>query len=580
MKRNVFGFYQTLVLSFSLFFISSFGLASGGSGGNLRDELKNALRKGLLFVKEDQIKKTSVRHISPEDYKDLVSFLPKREEVETKSETENQMKLKGVRVFDADAYLGFEVDPDTGIRTNLLKKTPSPFGPVMNKEDRQEYLERLDTVEVKTSSLADFQKMSGESFIGYDKIGGEWPCYMKAEKNILLLGKKGTEAYDSNNFTPTMIHNNLAHVYLNDPQNPDLKEIPQMLDLAYEASMLYREEKGFAFWLNQPKLLTILPKVEEQFALEWAKRPNHFPLKGSYVNKRADVASDADDTALAYHMMLLNNVVRKVDERGERQKPEWQPEKIGDLFSSYRDMDRKKSYPYNRIHGNYTDTGAFLTWLIEKKHGFWSVLVDLQWDSTGIHGGLNDLDCVVNSNVLNALAAYSELDTPGVTASCNFINHAFADGKDAKTCGIYYPNPYHLHYAASKAFHTGASCLQGGMSHALQQLRKEQLPDGSWPGGSTKEPVQSTLYAINALLLIGDMDGEDFERATRAMRYLLKEMVVDASGTQAFWKEGVFFSGGFLIRDSLIWRSRSYTTSLGLTAISKYLKVLDRRSQH
>ena len=42
------------------------------------------------------------------------------------------------------------------------------------------------------------------------------------------------------------------------------------------------------------------------------------------------------------------------------------------------------------------------------------------------------------------------------------------------------------------------------------------------------------------------------------------------------WPGGIFFSGGTIVRKTVLWRSDAYTTALVLESLVKYLDLLDR----
>ena len=63
--------------------------------------------------------------------------------------------------------------------------------------------------------------------------------------------------------------------------------------------------------------------------VDQARRPNNFPLAGYYINMRADVANDADDTAISYLTMVLN----KGGEKDNKIIPSRRAQKVGLSFS-------------------------------------------------------------------------------------------------------------------------------------------------------------------------------------------------------------------------------------------------------
>jgi hypothetical protein len=381
--------------------------------------------------------------------------------------------------------------------------------------------------------------------IGTDHFSGEWPSTMMNDKGFPLLGKKGKQAYDSNNFTVTSIHNILADVY---QRQPELTSIPPMLDLAFERIMSYRNGDSFSFWpeLEAPKHLKLKKTLK-------VRRPNHYFIKHKIVNATCNVANDADDTAVSF--IAIQNYAKL--------NPEikiWKPETIGPVFSAYRDVNRAVPHFYNAKTG-IKNTGAFLTWFAtETPSKPLSYIPSLE--HLIIPLGINDVDCVVNANVLNALATYGELNTTsGANEACNFLNWTFRTNRQA-VCGVYYPSPYNLHYVTAKAFAAGASCLQEATELLVADILSKQQSDGSWSSHIKDDKVHSTLYALNALLYLGEFEKRGTNTAIEnAIRFI----------STAEWTGGAFFSGGTLVRNRLIWKSNAYTTALAVDALSLFL---------
>lgn len=524
----------------------------------LAEELYSEMRGALTYLNDEQAKSTIVKHVSKADFEQLYHLASKDPSNSVVAQVRSEAIEEYRKLGMPDD--GFSAPPDLSKRE--VKRIVF---------DR--YMNQLRT---EISPLDDISGDQTREVIGIQRLKGEWACHMVANKTVLLIGKKGTTAYDSNNFTPAMIHNNVARVLLDHPQLADANTL-QLLDLAFDVVMTYQENQGFNFWPPQYKPFAIWPMVPERFIKDRVRHPTQFELKGTYVNKPANVTNDADDTALAYELITLNGQVKKNQAKSPRAVQPWYPEKVGSVFSPWRDLNRRFGpHPYNRLNGGYKETGAFLTWLKQEQNSFFGVLMDAEWDETGIHDGVNDIDCVVNANVLTTLALNDELDTQGVESACNYLNRVTLKPKDIRTCGLYYPNPYHLHYAVGRAYASGAKCLEPSRNRLLEALRKEQLPDGSWPGGPTKEPLQSTLYAANAMLMMTDNFKKDEDVIERSMKFIRNQARRD--GKRIFWPAGVFFSGGFFIRDRLIWKSEPYSTSLALAALSKYAKAIDHKN--
>ncbi|OFZ53444.1 MAG: hypothetical protein A2428_12930 [Bdellovibrionales bacterium RIFOXYC1_FULL_54_43] len=388
---------------------------------------------------------------------------------------------------------------------------------------------------------------------GIDYFNGEWPSTMMNAKPVPFIGDKGKSAYDSNSFTVSSIHNSLASIY---SRQLWLVRIPAILDRSMARILSYRNGEGFNFW---PLLEPYPPYPGSEN--KKVRRPNHFLFDSPRVAAGCNVYNDADDTAVAFLAMKLYVKLRP------ESKIEL-PARIGALFSRYRDVNRMIPHFYN-LAKRTIHTKAFMTWL-EDEHP-WDVKSYLpSTERTYIPFGLNDVDCVVNANVLSALASYDELDTPGVKEACEFLDWTFRTGRQ-KSCGVYYPSPFNPHYVVAKAYDFGASCLRPALNRAIHEILKSQNSDGSWASDIEGDGVHNTLYALNTLLYAGHFDEYKSRGAIeRATSYILSQKLDRADGAYA-WQEGVFFSGGTIARHRIYWKSEPYTTALAADALSLYL---------
>lgn len=392
---------------------------------------------------------------------------------------------------------------------------------------------------------------------GTDYFSGEWPSYMLSALRIPLIGPVGTGGYDSNSFTVSSIHNILASIW---KRQPTFESIPPMLDLSIERILSYKSGDSFNFWpLLEPKLYK--PTDHNMAKI---RRPNHFPIKYSLLEAGCNVYNDADDTAVAFSAIKHYRDVR----------PETSvelPKNIGEVFSPYRDRKRMISHFYNALHLTVR-TGAFMTWL-EPEHAFNPITYFPSKKRVYLPFGQNDVDCVVNANVLNALASYEKLDTPGVEEACKYLEWSFKTGRQ-KSCGVYYPSPYNAHYSVAKAFHAGARCLQNTVDLAVLEIIQNQNKDGSWSSDIPGDDVHTSLYALNALLYARDSDKErspDYLEAIHSgIQFTLDARESRPHGSSA-WEQGVFFSGGTFSRHWIYWKSEPYTTALAADALSLYL---------
>ena len=86
-----------------------------------------------------------------------------------------------------------------------------------------------------------------------------------------------------------------------------------------------------------------------------------------------------------------------------------------------------------------------------------------------------------------------------------------------------------------------------------------------------EDKIQSTAYAISALVKLVDSSNiESRKSIEKGLDYLMKNSQLSLKG-ENYWKGGVFFAGGTLVRDDIRWRSDSYTTSIVLETLNEYL---------
>ena len=414
---------------------------------------------------------------------------------------------------------------------------------------------------------------------------GEWQSQMCMQKSFFLLGGK-KDVDDSNCFAVASIHNALASIYL---IYPEYETIPKMLDLSFKKIMTYRNGNRFNFWNLLPpnRSLSDDDVVGEQ---PLVRRPTNFKLKTKYINNAANVVEDADDTSLAYAAIAL----RKKYKSELTDSFSLTVKSIEPIFGQYRDKDRNNRHWFNFMFGNDHDTEAYLTWLADeyqfKRWNFFKAFCHnasayLPFSQCYPHPyvpylpyGSNDLDGVVNANVLTALSYYDELDSEGAEAAIRFIEKKSKRAKYDRV-GIYYPNRYHFPYAVSKAYASGVRDLQLSTEYIHTYLLKKQNRDGSWSAKrrvNKKDKLQSTAYALNALLYIGKLDDENTRKSINAaMVYIMKHAITDDHGVH--WEGGVFFSGGTVVRNFLVWKSDAYTTSIILTAFANYRKHLEEK---
>lgn len=412
---------------------------------------------------------------------------------------------------------------------------------------------------------------------------GEWPSFMTLRTSYFFLGSKNSTE-DSNCFAVASTHNALAKIYL---LYPEYDNILPMLDLSFEKIMSYRNGDKFNFWNLLPPNRK-LKKGDIIGQQHLVRRPTNYKLKSKYINNAANVTEDADDTGLAYTAIAL----RKQYKKQLKDSICLETHSVAPIFEAYKDIKRNNRHWYNYITGNDHNTGAYLTWLgDEYEFKNWNILKVIGHNATFylpfsecyphpyqpyIPYGTNDLDGVVNANVLSTLSYYNELDASGVESAVRFIEKK-SKRKKYDRVGIYYPNRYHFPYAVSKAYVNGVDRLKESTIHIQDYLLEKQNKEGSWSARqilNKKDKLQSTAYALNALINIGDFEDQRVKDAiNKGIGYVMKNAIMDSDGIH--WEGGVFFSGGTVVRNILWWKSDAYTTTIILSAFANYRRYLE-----
>lgn len=405
--------------------------------------------------------------------------------------------------------------------------------------------------------------------LGDNAYEGEWPSYTSNRVTIPFIGKRGMSAYDSNCFNTAFIHNTLAIIYFSNPQYAE--EIIPALERAQKNILLFKTNETFNFWhlLDYPGNLQKKKqrKNPEKFR---QRRANHFIYKTRLAYCYANMFDDADDTSVGYLALYFSDSIRKA---GKEQLSLTDYSVVGQLFSKYRDIGKRKTNWYNKRNGYNYRTGAFLTAFgPDRRHSNFITWFFPYKDKQNIFYGVNEVDCVVNANVLRALAILQETNTEGFSESCTLVNDAFKNNLQYR-CGVYYPTEFTLHYAASKALHDGVSCLEPSRDTIIHQILSTQNKDGSWASCIEDNDIQSTLYALNSLLYLGEYEKyKTLPAIEKAIKYIRVSAIHE--GEVTYWPGGVFFSGGTIIRYVHIWRSDAFTTALAAEALTQYVKIL------
>ena len=413
---------------------------------------------------------------------------------------------------------------------------------------------------------------------------GEWKTTMQMDKSFFYLGGKRRKADDSNCFSIASIHNALAQIYLIDS---NYTSILDMLDLSFTKVLSYRNRNSFNFW----NLLTPNVKLKTDDTIgkqPLVRRPTNFPLKSKYINNAANIADDADDTALGYLAISLHKQIFK-DTTCYNTKV-LAKDSLVTIFDSYVDLNRNNRHWYNHMRGNDHETGAFLTWLgNEYQINNWNILKTAYHNAIWFHQksecyphpytpyipyGTNDLDAVVNADILSSLWASNDTNSAAIIDAIFYIE--YKSDKNQDKIGLYFPNRYHFSYAVSEAYALGVKKLDTAMINLVEFINTTQNKDGSFSSRrrlNKKDVIQSTAYALNTLINYGHIK-KNRTTIRKAISFLLKNSITDDLGMH--WEGGVFFSGGTVIRNILLWKSDAYTTAIILKAFVGYKQYLDQ----
>lgn len=406
------------------------------------------------------------------------------------------------------------------------------------------------------------------------QYAGEWEAFMEMKEAFLYLG--GRNKYrDSNCFTMAGIHNILAEMYLADTTQ---KQILPMLRKVFPEVLSYSTGTQFNFWKKLPPNQDLKWGKETQ---QLVHRPTNFRLKGRFINNAANVANDADDTALGNLAIWYNQKIFGKNDSLKMINPT--------TFDNFLDKNRKNRHWYNHLFHGFKNSGAYMTWFgqeaeFENWHFYKNALHNLIFFlpisiayphpyKPYIPWGTNDLDVIVNANVLTYLSKNNlRQASKGSDAANRFIEKHTKRGRWNRM-GIYYPNRYHLHFATARALAAGDTGLLSTAQFLLKHLVKTQNQDGSYESKkivNKKDILQSTAYATLAMLYLKE-SGVDIPKSLidKSIYFLYTQKREE--NKQVWWNGGVYFSGGTVVRNLLYFTSDAYTTALVSMAFQKYL---------
>lgn len=393
---------------------------------------------------------------------------------------------------------------------------------------------------------------------------GEWSTQIHSTliPIIVGVGKPIGSDEEPTPFTTASIVNQLAQIYLDHPElqeEENYLQIPQAIEKATQTFEAYREGELYNFYpakvingirVHQPSDMTLM-KVWHGFT---------------------NIPQDADTSSVVLTAKYYNELIKG--------SPFVLSPKVSQSYIKYRDYNRKSHY-YNRGE-NRQNTGAFLTWQFDENDpampGNYFAKPE---KGPRIPFKVNDVDCVVNLNILRLLALSGPIQVAGEPEACQMIEDMIRK-KEHSTCGIYYPNSMNLSYAVSYLAKTGSSCLKKETySEVVRYLLSEQNADGSWLNSRDiwKDKIQSTVFALNALLELGDMNENSVHAAVTAGTAFLIRNMKKAKNGELYYKGEVFFTATALARNLVVWKSDSYTTVLAAAVILKMYQLFPDRDQ-
>jgi len=393
--------------------------------------------------------------------------------------------------------------------------------------------------------------------VGTKQFKGEWGSIIEFRGKVLVAPfEKGYSVYDSNCFTTASTFVSLAEIYLNYYRS---EKLVKMLQLALTDVMACEKEGTFGFW-HEVELPSFL---HEPGKINVIRGPNHLTFDNRLLFMAMNIFNDADDTAVAY---LAISMAKQIESSVHNFiAPDFPLPFVGETFQKYRDVNRFSLNIHDRITLRPMNTGAFMTWF--GAESFFpkfpsSKKVNIPFS------GINNVDCVVNANVLTSLHATGELDTTvGVGESCEYVNKSIKKW-NRNRCAAFYPNKYSFPYSLSRAINRGVMCLEKSKDYTIKLLLKEQRRDGSWSSFRRKDDlIHSTALAVNSLIYLFDQKLETKNAINRGLKFLLSNKSI--SNNEIFWKGGILFSGGTVLKNRIVWKSNAYTTSLVLKALIK-----------
>lgn len=385
---------------------------------------------------------------------------------------------------------------------------------------------------------------------------GEWPVEMRSYLLPALLGvgklfAKPTE--EPTSFATSSISNLLANIYF---ENQKYSQIKNMILLGLDSvEQNYKAGDVYSYYteMNYNGTTVRGPRAVKAYVPK-------------FIQGLTNIPPDADTTSVTYTAKYFNSVINS-----NSTSAFVVPAGALNTFSSFRDENRTSHY-YNWLDG-IRKSGAYMTWFIDEKSKAMPRGVFAKPDKGArIPFNFNDVDCVVNANVLRMLTLTKNENQAGYKESCDVLNFSIEKNLESQ-CGIYYPNSMAVFFTISNAYKAGAQCLEKSKAKAVQKILEAQdYTEGSWsnaPGIGRTDKVQSTALAMIALMNYSEKENIRYDYSVKlGIKYLLSQAKTN-SKSEVYWPGEVFFSAVAQARNTVLWRSDSYTTALVALAIVK-----------
>lgn len=458
---------------------------------------------------------------------------------------------------------------------------------------------------------------------------GEWASTIHfMPKKMGIKGINPVAVLDSNLFMTAFVTYPL-YLFREPNIQPSDRRVAAMRDLAVQNIESYRRGDAFNFWALIPGTYTkdlrsgpfnipvkflealsrayINPKLSKVWAFltrkldappaDWVARclSNENP---TLADALFNIPNDSDDTSTAVAIQKL--FIECSESSPDVKKRVKVDMNALDIITQYRDINRPEEDGRDSWKGK--NTGAYLTWLLSEK------LPTFEQPEKGVIPlGVNNVDCVVNANVLFSLSVNNMTDAPGYKECIDLCAKAIKV-RSWPRAGLYYPQELIFPYSITRAWRDGQMAkkidtdslfkMKTAMKRLLSDIIKMQKKSGAFPGGEDKSDHLSTALALTSLLNIGrDLATDaglvsEYDRSLkRGVDYLLNKRIkhrvrfkdslgfsIDPRGKiikpKAYtWESGLFFAASFW--DLAHWRSKAFTVSMVLEALTKYALAYD-----